>query len=160
MSFTCQQCGECCSSMGEIIEITEQAAPTIFTIRYTTTNEQRTVVVDADKKDLFFSQGIPAIRHLACPFLREKMPGKRICMVHDSRPELCRQYSCFRVLVADQSGKRIGRVWDGSRYFTTADPALRELWNRDIAGQKIADEQAWEDFVVMTLTACGYRIVR
>jgi Fe-S-cluster containining protein len=146
--------------MGEIIEIKEQSAPRKFMIRYTTTGEEREVTIDAGKVAFFSAQdtGIPS--RMACPFLREKSPGTRVCTVHDTRPELCRQYSCFRVLVCDESGNRLGRVWDASRYFTTTDSTLREAWDREIAGHEITDEMEWEDFVGQLLTGKGYRVVK
>ena len=146
--------------MGEIVEITGQAAPRKFRIRYATTGEEREVLLDADKVGLFSARGSGTPNHMACPFLREISPGTRVCAVHNSRPELCRQYSCFRVLVCDESGNRLGRVWDASRYFTTTDPTLREIWDRKIAGHEITDEMEWEDFVGQALISEGYRIIR
>ena len=146
--------------MGEIIEIREQVTPREFRIQYTTTGEERTVGIDAGKEDLFSRKENAALHSVACPFLRESSPGTRICTVHSTRPELCRQYSCFRVLVCDPGGKRIGRVWDASRYFTTADPLLREVWDREISGLEIPDEATWENYVGQVLTGKGYRVVR
>jgi uncharacterized protein len=146
--------------MGEIIEITEQAAPRKFRIRYTTTGEEREVMLDADKVGLFSARDSGTMHHSACPFLREKSPGTLVCTVHDSRPELCRQYSCFRVLVCDESGNRLGRVWDDSRYFTTTDATLHEIWDREIAGLAILDDAAWEDFIGQLLIGKGYRLVK
>jgi uncharacterized protein len=146
--------------MGEIIEIKERAAPRKFQIRYTNTGEEQEVMIDTDKEDLFSARDTGTPHRLECPFLREKSPGTRVCMIHNSRPELCRRYSCFRVLVCDESGNRLGLVWDASRYFTTTDPILREIWNREIAGNEISDETEWEDFVGQVLTSEGYRIIR
>ena len=160
MSFSCQQCGECCSSMGVVIGIKEQTAPEKFRIQFTTTGEERTVVLDLGRENLFSAQRTRNRHPGACPFLREKSPGTHICTVHSSRPELCRQYACFRILICNHEGKRIGRVWDASRYFTTTDPRLQELWNREISGRKIMDETAWEDFVGEVLTSEGYRVIK
>jgi Fe-S-cluster containining protein len=146
--------------MGEIIEIRDEIAPLEFHIMYTSTGEERTVRLDPDKKDLFLSQDITSILPMACPFLRQKAPGTVICTVHNSRPELCRQYSCFRILVLDPEGKRIGRVMDASRYFTTMDHPLRELWQQEIASREVPDEAAWEDHIDKVLTGAGYRVIR
>ena len=159
MAFFCQQCGECCSSMGDVIGIREQAGPAEFVIWYKITGEERRVWIDPDKMDLFFSQDIRTRRPLACPFLREKTPGRAICTVHYTRPDLCRQYGCFRILVLGSDGTRLGRVVDGSRYFTTTDPGLRALWDREIAGAEIADDH-WEAFVEQALVREGYRVIR
>jgi len=145
--------------MGEIIEIVETKEPLVFRIRYVPTCEERQVTIDPDKKDLFLAQDTVNSRQLACPFLREKSPGVVICTVHSSRPELCRQYACFRILVLDSTGKRIGRVHDGSRVFFTPDDRLRKLWNDEIAKLSIADETEWERWVSEILTRAGYTIV-
>jgi hypothetical protein len=51
-------------------------------------------------------------------------------------------------------------VVDASRYFTTMDPELRALWDREIAGAGIADETLWEEHVEHVLSGAGYRVVR
>lgn len=159
MAFFCQQCGECCSSMGEVIGIREQAGPTEFVIWFKITGEERRVWIDPEKQDLFFSQDILGHRPMACPFLRERSTGSAICTVHYTRPDLCRQYGCFRILVLGPDGTRLGRVVEGSRYFITMDPNLRALWDREIAGAEIADD-LWETFVERILVRAGYRVVR
>ena len=52
MTFVCQCCGDCCSTMGEIISIREQISAYEFRIGYTD-GEERMVSVDPDKRDLF-----------------------------------------------------------------------------------------------------------
>lgn len=160
MAFRCQQCGECCSSMGDVIGIREQTGPSEFLIWYKITGEERRVWIDPDKLELFLSQDISRRRPMACPFLREQSPGSAICTVHYTRPDLCRQYSCFRMLVLGPGGERLGRVVDASRFFTTMDPGLREVWDRDVAGTVIADDARWEDYVDRVLSAAGYRVIR
>ncbi len=158
MAFFCQQCGECCSSMGDVIAIREQAGPSEFVIWFKITGEERRVWIDPDKQGLFFNQDIHH-RAMACPFLRERSTGSALCTVHYTRPDLCRQYGCFRILVLAADGTRLGRVIDGSRYFTTMDPDLRALWDREIGAKEIADDQ-WEAFVEQVLVRAGYRVVR
>lgn len=160
MVFRCQQCGECCSSMGEIIGIREQTDEWEFLIEFSVTGEERQVRIDPDKQELFRAQDILKKRPMACPFLREREVGAVICTVHATRPGLCRQYGCFRVLVTGPKEERLGRVADGSRYFTTMDHDLRALWDREIAPLTIADETAWEEEVERIFSAAGYRVVR
>jgi Fe-S-cluster containining protein len=160
MVFRCQQCGECCSSMGEVIGIRERTGPAEYLIWYKITGEERRVWIDPDKQELFCNQDILKKRPMACPFLRETGAGSAICSVHYTRPDLCRQYGCFRILVLGKMGERLGRVIDGSRYFTTADSGLKAIWDREIAGMVIDREDAWEDHVERVLTAAGYTIVR
>nr|WP_319376773.1 YkgJ family cysteine cluster protein [uncultured Methanoregula sp.] len=159
MTFTCQQCGECCSTMGEIIEVIEEISPLRFRIGYTTTGEERIVVVDPDKKDLFSHKSSMQERSLACPFLCMAAPGRVICTVHASRPDLCRQYSCFRLLVLDARGNRIGKVIESTRILRTMDHPLREIWDREIAGLQVADEHAWEKTAERLLTLRGYTVL-
>jgi uncharacterized protein len=92
--------------MGEIISIREKTGDAEFRIWYTTTGEERTVHVDPDKMDLFFTKTPQTT--MACPFLREQATGTVICTVHRSRPDICHEYSCFRILVLDTEGKRAG----------------------------------------------------
>jgi Fe-S-cluster containining protein len=159
MVFRCQLCGECCSMMGEIISIREETRPLHFRIGYTTTGEEREVTVDRDKADLFHAV-TAAGSSPACPFLRRRGAREFICSVHESRPDLCRQYSCFRILVLDSSGKKAGRVMDASRYLVTEDPVLRTIWQENIQGVDIPDETAWEAYVEEILTRRGFHVVR
>jgi len=145
--------------MGEIIRIREETGPLQFRIWYTTTGEEREVTVDTDKAGLFRT-GSTAKPSLACPFLRTREDGRIVCTVHGSRPDLCRQYSCFRVLVLDPAGTRIGRVTDASRYLVTTDLRLRTLWEEKIRPMNIPDEGAWEAFVEETLARHGFSVIR
>ena len=160
MTFICQQCGECCSTMGEIIEIREETAPFSFRIGYTTTGEERQVVVDPDKKELFLCREETTTRSLACPFLRKAAPGRVICTVHLSRPELCRQYSCFRILVLGDENKPSGKVLEHTRMLRTMDHHLRAIWDREICRIDDADEDRWEERVEEVLSREGYRVIR
>ncbi len=160
MVFRCRQCGECCSSMGEIISIREQTGEWDYRIWFSVTGEERQVSIDPDKQELFRAQDILKKRPMACPFLRERDEGAVICSVHATRPGLCRQYSCFRILVLGPMGERLGRVLDGSRYVTTMDHELRATWDREIAPLTTEGETAWEEEVDRILSAAGYRIVR
>ena len=146
--------------MGEIIEIREELENGSFLIGFSVTGEERIVSVDPEKQDLFRLNEIRILRPMACPFLRESGTRKFVCSVHTSRPELCRQYSCYRILVMDSTGNRIGRVTDASRYFTTTDVNLRKIWNHEIANIVISDERCWEEHVEQSLNRAGYRVVR
>ncbi len=160
MVFRCQQCGECCSSMGQVIAIKEQTGPFEYRLMFSTTGEERQVQIDPDKRDLFSSQVIMEKRPMACPFLRERTPETVICTVHQTRPDLCRQYGCFRILVCGRRGERLGRVMDNTRYFTTMNHELRALWDKEITPVIIADEMCWEEEVARILSAAGYQVLR
>ena len=146
--------------MGEIIEIHEELEPDVFRIGFSVTGEERIVSVDPEKRDLFHLEVFKTLQPMACPFMRKSGTKKFVCSVHSSRPELCRQYCCYRILVLDSQGKGIGKVTDSSRYFTTTDVDLRKIWNSEIASIGISDERCWEEHVEQTLTRAGYRVVR
>ena len=146
--------------MGEIIEIREELKDGSFRIGFSVTGEERIVSIDPEKRELFHLAEIRTLRPMACLFLREDGNKKFVCSVHTSHPELCHQYSCYRILVLDSQENRIGRVTDASRYFTTADADLRRIWNREIAGAVIPDEETWEEHVEQTFTRAGYRVMR
>ena len=159
MTFVCQCCGDCCSTMGEIISIQEQIGSYEFRIRYTN-GEERIVSLDPDKRELFHDLKERDKKSLACPFLRQKAPDKRICTVHASRPELCRMYLCSRILVLRKDGKKAGRVLHGTRVFTTEDGALLDLWCRAIRDIPVPDDHQWEKNVDDIFTRAGYRVIR
>jgi Fe-S-cluster containining protein len=144
--------------MGDIIEIEEQTGHGTFRIRFPVTGEERTVTLDPDKADLFSLQDSTRSYPMACPFLRFR-DNRAFCTVHTTRPGLCRQYGCFRVLILDNSGRHLGMVRDGSRTFSSLDPALHELWDTEVTGTGIPDEAAWERWVRDVFTRAGYRVV-
>ena len=158
IAFVCQLCGECCGSMGEIIVIRERNRDGTLRIGFMPTGEERSVSLDPEKQDLFDKTA--PVSGLACPFLREQSPGRAICTVHSSRPELCRQYGCFRILILDSNGRRLGRVMGGTRYFISRDPKISAFWQQECRHLNITDEQAWEEEVDRLLSLEGYRIVR
>jgi uncharacterized protein len=159
MTFVCQCCGDCCSTMGEIISIQEQIGPCEFRIGYTD-GEERIVSVDPDKRDLFRNQQQDDKKSIACPFLRQRAPRERICTVHASRPELCRGYLCSRILVLDKEGHKAGRVLPGTRLFTSEDRILLDIWNRTIRDITAPDDESWEKTVVDMFTLAGCRVIR
>ncbi len=146
--------------MEEVIGIKEEIGHLQFRIFYKITGEERIVSVDAEKEDLYHGKDIKKVRPMACPFLRESEEGTVICTVHRTRPDLCRQYSCFRLLILDTQGNRIGRVVAGTRYFITTNPELRKLWKGEIEGVAEPDEKEWEVFTGRVFTSAGYRVIR
>lgn len=157
MAFECQ----CCSTMGEIISIREQIQPFEFRIAYTT-GEKRVVSVDPDKRDpdLFGFAQNKERRSLACPFLMRRSAHRHICIVHASRPEICRNYLCSRILILNKDGTRAGRVLPGTRLLTTTDRIVLGLWQSCLRDLPVPDEEAWERLVERSFTRAGYRVIR
>ncbi len=145
---------------GDIIGIEAETEAHRFRIRFSVTGEEMAVILDADKQELFRSQDVRLLRPMACPFLRFDIQGMALCTIHDTRPGLCRLYTCFRLLILDPEGHPIGRIQDGSRIFSTMNDDLRALWRDEIAGVNIPDEAAWEVQVADVFSRAGLRIVR
>ncbi|RPI40389.1 MAG: YkgJ family cysteine cluster protein [Methanoregulaceae archaeon] len=158
MTFVCQCCGDCCSTMGEIISIQEQIGTYIFRIGYID-GEERIVTVDSDKRELFCDQQQEDKKTIACPFLRQRAHIP-ICTVHASRPELCRNYLCSRILILNKDGEKAGRVPQGTRSFTTEDRTLLDLWSCTLRDTRIPDDELWEKNVEDVFTRAGYRVIR
>lgn len=145
--------------MGAIISIREQIGSWEFRVGFCD-GEERTVSIDPDKRGLFQVQEQTDKKSLACPFLRNDIPDKRICTVHATRPELCRSYICSRIQILNKNGKKCGRVLTGSRIFETEDRILRDLWNRMLRDVRIEDDEEWERRVGDVFEKEGFRVIR
>jgi hypothetical protein len=160
MAFFCQQCGECCSHMHQIHQIEEDCGNHTFRIRNVYNGDRTRVCIDPDKVDLFSDPSVFETWPEACPFLRsDPARGRICCIVHRTRPELCREFGCWRLLILDPAGRRAGRIM-GSRHLSTEDPALRRLWEEEAGPLQGLEEMAWEDAVVRILEKAGYRVYR
>lgn len=94
MEISCRQCGQCCSTMGQIIRIMEQTGRFEYRIEYIPTGISQLVRIDPDKYRLFDHAILPEKRSLACPFLRIRDDLRVICTIHLTRPDMCRMYFC------------------------------------------------------------------
>jgi len=157
MVFICQQCGECCSIMGEVLSILEDYGEYRFLLLNRYTGEKSQVSIDPDKRSLYFdSESLPE----ACPFLRITHPDeKAYCTVHGTRPEMCREFGCWRLLILDASGNRAGRVMQ-QRHFCPDDPALARIWEEEIRNRDETDDQQWDRSVIRILNREGYTVLR
>jgi hypothetical protein len=145
--------------MGEIISIQEQIRPFEFRIGFTN-GEERIVTVDPDKQDIFRDHKQQGEKSLSCPFFRRTEIREGICTIHATRPELCRSYACFRILILGPDGKKAGRVPDGTRSLVTAESALLGLWDTEIRDAFLPGDDEWEECVEGIITRAGYRVIR
>jgi len=101
--------------------------------------------------------GLP-VALMACPFLREDPEsGDIVCIVHRTRPEICREYRCWRLLVQNAAGVRAGRVME-RRHLAADDPALKAFWEEKIAGIREGDIDRWDEQVILLLKGAGYTV--
>ncbi len=158
MVFECQQCGECCHYMGQVHCIQETRGEFEFLINNQYTGEKNTVVVDSDKYLLFADKSIFLDHSEACPFLRYSgRDGKAYCTVHLTRPEICRDYGCWRLLILNSRGKRAGRVMY-QRAFFSDDADLTRLWKECIDDLAEPDDGVWDEKITRILINAGYTI--
>ena len=158
MPFECSQCGECCSHLGLVHVIEKDYGDLRFLIKNQYTGERTAVTVDPDKAALFSDTAIFQERPEACPFFRyDTVSEKGFCTVHLTRPEICRDYGCWRILILDYRGKRAGRIM-GQRHLASEDEALTRLFEEHINHLIEPDDSAWDDQVMRVLTAAGYTV--
>jgi Fe-S-cluster containining protein len=158
MPFECSQCGECCSYLGLVHVIQEEYGDYRFLLNNQYTGEKTTVIVDPDKISLFDDKGIFRERPDACPFFRyDPASAKGYCTVHLTRPEICRDYGCWRLLILDSEGKRAGRIMC-QRHLASEDEALTRLFEEHINHLVESDDTGWDKEVIGVLIAAGYTV--
>jgi len=159
MPFECIRCGECCSHMGDVHVVKEVCGDGRFLMVNRYTGEKHVVRISPEKAHLYPERGIFERWPGACPFLREDPDdGGICCIIHLTRPDICREYRCWRLLILNAAGVRAGRVME-RRHLATDDPALQEFWETHIAVIREDDIALWDKRVIGTLMGAGY-IVR
>ena len=158
MPFECSQCGECCSHLGLVHTIQEDCGNYRFLLRNKYTGERTAVAVDPDKIPLFDDKGIFLERPEACPFFRyDLVSAKGYCTIHLTRPGICRDYGCWRLLILDSEGKRVGRIMD-RRHLASEDEALTLLFEEHINQLVEPDDALWDERVIRVLVTAGYTV--
>lgn len=158
MPFECSQCGECCSHLGLVHTIQEEYGDFRYRVNNEYTGEKTTVSVDPDKRTLFLDRSIFDERPEACPFFRyDRGASKGYCTVHLTRPEICRDYGCWRILILAPGGQRAGRIM-GGRFLASEDESLSRLFAEQIDGITQPDDALWDKQVIHILSRAGYTI--
>jgi len=137
--FDCDWCAKCCRSFGEFIKIERQVTERDYYCRYGITNEIFPVHVDpqfADEIDEEFAECGPGGNpdHKGCIFMRRNPGGPGfVCAVYATRPEICREFRCYRMLIHEHpKGEVRGRVI-GINELKTQDEKLAAIWAEKIA---------------------------
>lgn len=159
MPFSCEQCGECCTQMGYVFEIVADHGEYAFTVRNQYLGNLTDVQVAEAMIPLFSDRSIFHRHPKACPFLRFDPGGTAFCTVHLTRPELCRIYGCWRLLIRDSRGRRAGRVMQAGQV-SFDDEILRHIWESRIRPLDRTDEEEWQRKVARTLQRFGYTVIR
>jgi uncharacterized protein len=146
--------------MRDVHATIEELGNYTFVVHNAYTGDVKEVQIDTDKIALFEDES--SIEELpdACPFLRfDRGIGKAWCTVHLTRPDLCREYCCWRLLILDSTGKRAGRVMYQTLFLPDNDE-LSRLWERVEPALSGLSGAEWDDAVIDALTAAGYRVRR
>ena len=138
-TFDCDWCGKCCRSFGEFIRIERQAGMQDYYCRYAITGEVFPVHVIPDFAEEIDDEytdpgpsGGPG--RAGCVFLRKNPAGPGFaCAVYATRPTVCREFRCYRMLIHDRPGGEVrGRVI-GIGELRTGDEKLAAVWAEKIA---------------------------
>jgi Fe-S-cluster containining protein len=139
-AFECNWCGKCCMSFGEFIRIERQLTGRDYYCRFGITNEIFLVHVQPEFADEIGERyaepdekGKEPERK-GCIFMVRNPAGRGFaCAIYPTRPNVCREFRCYRMLIHDKSSGEVrGRVI-GINELRTQDETLAALWKEKIA---------------------------
>lgn len=158
MSYFCQQCGECCSVMGQVFQIVEDLGEFRYLLRNEYTGDTIQVEVTPTLRGLYLSGTTPPGSQNPCPFVRWDT-GRMLafCTVHVSRPDICREYQCWRILVEDAQGRRVARVMD-ERFLCLENEDLRESWELFRDSLDSSGTEEWDEKVIRFFKEHGFSV--
>lgn len=165
--FVCDWCGKCCRSFGEFIRIERQLTERDYYCRYSITNELFLVHVQPewaeDISESFCGNGHEKdSTEKKCAFLRKNPGGNGyVCTIYPTRPSVCREFRCYRMLIYNRDGQLAGKVI-GQNEIRTADEPLAALWKEHIVhlphnSRPHVPDPAWMTRVMDILACHGYR---
>lgn len=140
VKFECDLCGKCCASFGEFIKVERQITGHDYFCKYGITNELFQVHILPEFADEFADifeemqdNGNEAHRQ-GCIFTRKNPEGPGfICIIYPSRPTICREFLCYRMLIKHgQTGEIRGKLI-GINELRTHDEILAAIWKEKIA---------------------------
>ncbi len=159
-AFECNLCGKCCMQAGgALIEVEKRLTSRDFLCRQKVVGGTFRARVEERFLDAFADASENRKHPSWCPFLRP-LPGeegKYACTVHNSRPLICRSYSCCTMRIFNADGEEVGRV-KGRRSLDTTDAVLRRCWDEGVSPLAIDDDIVWRDEVARVLGQSGYRV--
>ncbi len=163
--FVCNWCGKCCRSFGEFIRIERRLTDRDFYCRYSLTNDLYFVHVQPEYSDAFLTGSDSSPGSFAgekkCPFLRKNPSGAGFaCTVYPTRPSICREFRCYRMLIYDSEAREVGRVI-GQHELRTTDENLARIWKEHVSliphSTRPEQDTAWLTRVLSVLSRHGYR---
>jgi Fe-S-cluster containining protein len=159
-AFECTLCGKCCMHAGgELIEVEKRLTGRDFLCRQKIVGGTFRARVEERFLDIFRDSSENDAHPSWCPFLRS-LPGEKekyVCTVHNSRPLVCRSYTCCAMRIFAGDGREAGKV-KGRRSLVTEDAALRRCWEEGVAPLKTDNDVAWRSEVAAVLGRAGYQV--
>ena len=162
-AFICDRCGRCCVSLGQSITIERQLNGRDYYCRSAIDNAIVPVHVDPafreEIADAFAGENspLPGAETKSCPFLKkDPESGKMVCVIYSTRPRVCRDFRCYRMVICNREGVICGKVI-GRNTLRTADPALEKVWDGQVMPDTCRDPASWTARVVAILADHGYR---
>jgi len=92
--------------------------------------------------------------HGECPFLLPDSESGYICCIYETRPQICRSFTCYTMLIFDRNNEQIGKV-KGRRSLESMDFNLIAIWE-DIRRLASDDEAEWRGEAIGILERHGY----
>jgi uncharacterized protein len=161
--FICDMCGKCCVSLGSLITIERQLNEQDYYCRSKIDNTIFLAHVDPayseEIADEFTGGGEAHTgpEKKSCRFLRKIRNGEENrCAIYSTRPKVCRDFRCYRMLIYNNEGKVCGRVI-GKNTLRTEDRALEGLWRERASSVPYANPDVWNEKISAILAEHGYR---
>ena len=161
-SFICDRCGKCCLSLGRHITIERQMSDRDYYCRCAIDNTTFPASVDPEFRDDVAGDyesgesGHERPDSKPCIFSRTGPDGKGTsCAIYATRPKVCREFRCHRMLIRNREGAICGKVI-GKNTLRTEDPMLGGLWNARVTALPSGDPAAWTRNVSAILGEYGY----
>jgi hypothetical protein len=160
--FECEWCGKCCASLGPHIRIERQLNDRDYYCRSIIDNTFFSARVDSafceEIAEEFETGGAlpPGTERRTCRFLRH-YPDREgmVCAIYATRPKVCRDFRCYRMLIRTRDGIVCGRVI-GKNTLRTEDAALEKIWHERVAAVPYGDAPEWAKTVGAILAGHGY----
>jgi len=165
--FVCDWCGKCCRSFGEFIRIERKLTERDYYCRYGINNDLVLVHIQPEYADdvstmLLDQREDSDAPEKKCAFLVKNPKGTGFaCTIYPTRPPVCREFRCYRMLIHNREGQLAGRVI-GENEIRTADEALANIWKEHISHiphnhKPNTPDAVWMTNVMAILGQHGYR---
>ncbi len=163
--FVCDGCGKCCTSLGAYIRIVRQLTEQDYYCKNGIKGEVFPVHVQPEFAEAINEEYIsghadtPGSRP-GCTFLCRNPAGPGfVCAIYPTRPEICREFRCYHMVIRNSHGDVAGRMV-GRADIQTSDPVLARIWNDEIKSLPYpaspCSDPAWLQRVSAILASHGF----